>query len=54
MSLICANKNNGDKFYCRKSMWEVDVKLIINELGPDFQVAGRTGVTNMHGRHTHA
>ena len=33
-SLVCANKNNGDKFYRRKSMWAVDEKLIINELGP--------------------
>ena len=29
-----ANRNNGDKFYRRKSMWAVDEKLIINELGP--------------------
>ena len=33
-SLICANKNNGNKFYHRKSMQAVDEKLIINELGP--------------------
>ena len=32
-SLIRINKNNGDKFYCRKSMWENE-KLIINKLGP--------------------
>ena len=30
MLLVCANKNNGDKFYLRV----VDEKLIINELGP--------------------
>ena len=30
--LICANKNNGDKFSSRKSMRAVDEKLIINEL----------------------
>ena len=34
MSLVYKNKNNGDKFYRRKSMWAADKKLIINELGP--------------------
>ena len=33
MSLVYDNKNNGDKFYCRKSMRVVDERLIINELG---------------------
>ena len=33
-SLICANKNNGDKFYLRKSRRAVNEKLMINELGP--------------------
>ena len=33
-SLVCENKNDGDKFYRRKSMWAADEKLIINELGP--------------------
>ena len=28
------NKNNDDKFYCRKSMRAADEKLIINKLGP--------------------
>ena len=32
--LICVNKNNGDKFYHRKSMRVVGEKLIINEMGP--------------------
>ena len=32
-SLICAYKNNGDKFCHQKSMRMVDEKLIINELG---------------------
>ena len=27
-SLLCANKNNGDKFYCRKSMQSVNMKQI--------------------------
>ena len=43
MSLISANKNNGDKFSHRKSVGGggggggggVDEKLIINKLGPD-------------------
>ena len=38
-SLIRANKNNGDKFYCRKSMWENE-KLIINKLGPCAHLYG--------------
>ena len=33
MSLVCENKNNGDKLYHRKSMRAADEKLIINELG---------------------
>ena len=33
--LVYEIKNNGDKFYDRKSMWVADEKLIINELGPD-------------------
>ena len=32
--LVYEIKNNGDKFYCRKSMWAADKILIINELGP--------------------
>ena len=31
-SLICANENNGGKFYRRKSMRAADEKLIINKL----------------------
>ena len=31
--LTCANKNNGDKFYLRKSRRAVDEKLMINKLG---------------------
>ena len=34
MSLVCENKNNGDKLHRRKSMQAADEKLIINELGP--------------------
>ena len=30
--LLCTNKNNGDKFYRRKSMWAANEKVIINEL----------------------
>ena len=33
-SLVGKIKNNGDKFYRRKSMRAADEKLIINELGP--------------------
>ena len=39
---ICVNKKNGNKFYHRKSMWAVDEKLIINELG--FYVCARVCV----------
>ena len=35
-SLVCDNKNNGDKLHSRKSMWAADEKLIINELGPTW------------------
>ena len=41
VNVICANKNNGDKFYRRKSMWGVDKKLIINKLGPNYKIQGR-------------
>ena len=34
LSLVCENKNNGDKLHRRKSMRAADEKLIINELGP--------------------
>ena len=37
-SLICASKNNGDKFYRRKFVLAVDEKLIINKLGPNISV----------------
>ena len=37
MSLIDENKNNGDKFYRRKSMGVANEKLIINELGSNLQ-----------------
>ena len=33
-SLVCENKNNGDKLHCRKFMRAADEKVIINELGP--------------------
>ena len=33
-SLVCENKDNGDKLHHRKSMRAADDKLIINELGP--------------------
>ena len=33
-TLVCENKNNGDKLHHKKSMWAADEKLIINELGP--------------------
>ena len=34
-SLVCENKNNGDKLHRRKSMRAADEKLIIiDELGP--------------------
>ena len=36
--LIYEIKNNGDKFYRRKSMRAADEKLIINELGPSRNV----------------
>ena len=32
-SLVCENKNNGDKLHRRKSRRAADEKLIINELG---------------------
>ena len=32
--LVCEDKNNGDKFYRRKSMRVTDEKLIINKLSP--------------------
>ena len=35
-SLVYEIKNNGDKFYCRKSMRVADEKLIINKLGPYY------------------
>ena len=35
-SLVCENKNNGDKLHRRKSMQAADKKLIINELGPNI------------------
>ena len=34
--IVCENKNNSDKLHRRKSMRAVDEKLIINELGPNF------------------
>ena len=34
MSLVCENKNNGEKFYRRNFMRAADEKQIINELGP--------------------
>ena len=37
-NFVCENKNNGDKFYRRKSMRAADEKLIINKLGPKFKL----------------
>ena len=36
--LVCENKSDGDKFYCRKSMRAADEKLIINNVifGPNL------------------
>ena len=42
-SLVYENKNNGDKFYRRKSMWAAGEKLIINELGPNCS-SGTSGI----------
>ena len=36
MSLVSKLKNNGDKFYHRKSVRATDEKLMINKLGPYY------------------
>ena len=42
---MCANKNNADKFYCRKSMPMVDEKLTIKGL-----IWYRLDILYLHGR----
>ena len=50
-SLLCLSNsfvcNSGDKFYRRKSMWETNEKLIINELGSYFRNDFRTTTLKM-------
>ena len=40
-SLVCENKDNGDKLHRRKSMRAADDKLIINKLGPYEGASGK-------------
>ena len=48
--LVYEIKNNGDRFYCRKSMRAADEKLIINELGPNSNVCNGDLCQVVYGR----